>query len=58
MVRDGTWTFIRNGIEGRATFNCTYTFGATFADIRASGTATWEYPIGTPIKGAGCGPTG
>ena len=58
MVHEGTVTFIRNGIEGRATFNCSITFGATFTDTQASGTATWEYPIGTMIKGTGCGPTG
>ena len=57
MTREGVMTFGLNGVEGRRTFNCTLTFGPTPGAITASGTATWEYPIGTPISGMGCGPS-
>ena len=53
-----------NGVHGRAQYNCTMTFAVQYAGngqppqitTTATGTITWEQPLGTPVRTSACGP--
>jgi hypothetical protein len=43
------------GVQGRAQFDCTLTWNRQSGTVSATGTVSWEHPVGTPVAGPGCG---
>jgi hypothetical protein len=63
MRTTGALRFLTDGREGRAQYNCTNNMtwqvgadGTPVSSISSSGTISFEYPAGTPVKTENCGP--
>jgi len=45
---------VPSGVQGSVQFNCTVTWSRQSGPVSATGTVSWEFPIGTPVAGPGC----
>jgi hypothetical protein len=49
------FTVQQSGTQGSVAFDCTITRDHDSGVKSATGTVSWEFPIGTPVDGPGCG---